>query len=106
MFSETSRYFCINDGFTRCFENTQEAQKIIATICSDLISNSVLLRIVIEAARECGLLEKALDEWEELSSSSQTWDKFQAHFQDAEEKFNLKNKIYDKREALVKLTWC
>ena len=43
------------------------------------------------------MFEKALDEWEELSSSSQTWDEFQAHFQDTEENFNINKNIHDKK---------
>ena len=49
---------------------------------------------------DCGLFEKALDEWEELNQSSQTWDEFQTHFLDAEEKFNLKRRVHDKKGSL------
>ena len=45
----------------------------------------------------CGLLDKSLDEWEELSSIDQTWEDFVAHFQNSEEKFNLKKIIHDKK---------
>ena len=78
----------------------KEAQKIAATVYNDLINNATLLRMGIEAMYEYGLFEKALDEWEELSSSSQTWDEFQAHFQDAEEKFNLNKKTHSKKGGI------
>ena len=67
-------YFFINDGSAQSIEGMKEVQKIIATVDSDLIDNIVLLRIRIEAARECRLPEKALDEWEELGVLIQTWD--------------------------------
>ena len=73
-------YFDINDGFSRHVEKIKEAQEIASTVDDDLIINAALLRMGIEAMWECGLFEKALDEWEELSSSSQTWDELQAHF--------------------------
>ena len=56
--------------------------------------------IGIEAMWKCDLFKKTLHEWEELSSSSQTWDKFKTHFQDAEENFNLKKKIHDKNGGI------
>ena len=105
LFSEISIYFDINDGFTRCSEKMKECQKIAATVDADLINNATLLRMEIEAMYECGLFENALDEWEELISSNQNWDAFQFQFEDAEEKFNLKKKIHDKKGASVKLTW-
>ena len=100
-----SSYFDINDGFPRHLEKMKEAQKIAFTFDADLINNATVLRMRIKAMCECGLFEKSLDEWEELSSSSQTWDDFQFHFQDAEEKFNLKKKSLTKTESLVKITW-
>ena len=100
LLSEMSSYFDINEGFARYLEKMKEAQKIAATVDKDLINNATLLRMGIEAMYECGLFEKALDEWEELSSSNQNWDVFQFHFQDAEEKFNLKKKIHDKKGGL------
>jgi len=95
--SEMSSYFDINEGFARYLEKMKEPQKIAATVDKELINNATLLRMGIEAMYECGLFEKALDEWEELSTSNQNWDVFQFHFQDAEEKFNLKNKMHDKK---------
>ena len=95
-----SSYFDTNDRFARYVENVKEVQKIVATVDTDLINNETLLRMGIEAMCECGLFEKELDEWEELSSSSQTRDEFQAHFQDSEEKFNLKKKIHDKKRGI------
>ena len=47
-----------------------------------------------------GLFEKGLDEWEEMSSWNQTWDKFQGHFLEAEERFQLKKKIHDKKGGI------
>ena len=60
-------YFDINDGFTKYIERMKEAQKVAATVNKDLINNATLLCMGIEAMYECGLFEKALDEWEELS---------------------------------------
>ena len=45
----------------------------------------------------CGLFDKPLDEWQELSSVDQTWNEFITHFQNAEEKFNLKKNIHDNK---------
>ena len=95
-----SSYFDINEGFARYLEKMKEFQKIAATVDKELINNATLLRMGIEAMHECGLFEKALDEWEEISSSNQNWDVFQFHFQDAEEKFNLKKKIHDKKGGI------
>ena len=54
----------------------------------------------IEAIYECGLFEKALDEWEDLAVYQQNWSEFQSHFQEAEEKFNLKQHINNKKGSL------
>ena len=48
----------------------------------------------------CGLFYKALDEWEELSSIDQHQEDFITHFQNAEEKFNLKKSIHDKKSSI------
>ena len=50
----------------------KEAQKIVATIDVNLINDAILLRMGIDAMCNCGLFDKALDEWEELSSLDQT----------------------------------
>ena len=92
-----SSYFDVNDGFPLYLEKTKEAQEIAATVDTELIKNATFLRMGIEAMHECGLFEKALDEWEELSSSNQNWDVFQFHSQYTKEKFNLKKKIHDKK---------
>ena len=47
-------------------------------------------------------LEKALDEWEEMSSWNQNWDKFQSHFLEAEEGFNSKRRFMTRKVALAK----
>ena len=60
-------YFDINNGFTKYIERMKEAQKVVATINTDLINNATLLRMGIDAMHECGLFKKALDKWEELS---------------------------------------
>ena len=49
---------------------------------------------------DCGIFDKYLDEWEELSSIDQTWEDFITHFQHAEEKFNLKKSIHDKKSDI------
>ena len=95
-----SNYFDINGGFAHYLEKMKEAQKIAATVDKELINNSTLLRMGIEVMCECGLFEKALDEWEEMSMSNQNWDIFQFHFQDTEEKFNLKKKIHNKKDSI------
>ena len=48
--------------------SVKEPQKIAATIDKELINDAMLLRMSIEAMHECGLFEKALDEWEEFST--------------------------------------
>ena len=100
LLSEMSSYFDINDGFARYLERMKEAQKTASTIDVNLINDATLLRMGIEAMYECGLFEKALDDWEELTKSQQTWSEFQTHFQEAEEKFNLKKNINDKKGGL------
>ena len=97
LLKEMSSYFDINDGFARYIERMKEAQKIADTVDVNLITDATLLRMGIEAMHDCGLFEKALDEWEELDTAHQNWDEFQTHFQDAEEKYNLKKKIHDKK---------
>ena len=61
---EITTYFDINDRFTKYIEKKKEAQKVPATVNTDLINDTTLLRMGIEAMYECGLFEKALDEWE------------------------------------------
>ena len=68
----------------------KEAQKIAATIDSNLINEATLLRMEIETMHDCGLFEESLDEWEECQTGNETWEEFQNHFQVAEEKFKLK----------------
>ena len=93
-------YFDINEGFTRYIERMKEAQKIASTVDRNLINDATLLRMGIEAMYNCGLFEKALDEWEELDRSVQPWVAFQTHFLQAEEKFNLKKGIHDKKGGI------
>jgi len=62
-----SSYFDINDGFTRYVERMKEAQKTASTIDVNLINDTTLLQMGIEAMCECSLFEKALDEWEDLT---------------------------------------
>ena len=45
---------------------------------------------------DCGIFDKALDQWKELTTNQQICDEFQTHFQNDEEKFNSKKKIHDK----------
>ena len=78
-------YFDINEGFTKYIERMKEAQKTAATVDVNLINDATLLRMGIEDMYQCGLFDKALDEWEDRSNLDQTWDDFINHFQDAEE---------------------
>ena len=100
LLSNMTSYFDINEGFARYIERMKEAQKTAATIDADLINEATVLRMGIEAMYNCGLFDKALDEWEELDSSLQTWDEFITHFQNTEEKFNLKKQIHDKKGGI------
>ena len=54
-------YFDINKGFTKCIEKMKEAQKTAATVNANLINDTTLLRMGIEAMYQCGLFDKALD---------------------------------------------
>ena len=47
-----------------------------------------------------GSHDKALDKWEELRKSNQTWDMFQDWFYNAEEKFNVKRNVHNKKGSL------
>ena len=67
LLSQISSYFEINEGFACYVERMKEAQKTASTIDINLINDATLLRIGIEAMHECGLFEKALDEWENLA---------------------------------------
>ena len=78
----------------------REAQKTASAVDSNLINDSTLLRISIEAMCNCGLFEKAIDEWKEWNKTEQTWDNFQAHFLNAEEKFLIKRNIHDKKGGI------
>lgn len=100
LLKEMSSYFDINEGFTRHIERMKEAQKTASTIDANLINGATLLHMGIEAMHECGLFEKALDKWEERTRSHQTWSEFQTHFQEVEEKVNLKKNINDKKGGL------
>ena len=62
----------------------------------NLINDATLRRMGIEAMCNFGLFDKAIDEWEELETWEQTWEDFITHFQNAEEKFNLKKSIHEK----------
>ena len=53
-----------------------------------------------ESMYNCGMFDKALDEWEEHSTLDQSWEDFITHFQNAEEKFNLKKNIHDKKSGI------
>lgn len=70
LLSEMAGYFNANDGFARHAERMKDSQRVAATIDPDLINDATLLRMGIEAMHSCGLHEKALDEWEELSFSN------------------------------------
>ena len=61
-------YFDINEGFTKYIERMKEAQKTAATVDVNLINDATLLRMGIEAMYQCGLFDKALDEWEDRSN--------------------------------------
>ena len=74
--------------------------KTKATIDANLINDATLLRMGIKAMCNCGLLDKAIDEWEGLSSINQKWEYFVTHFQNAEEKINLKKSIHDKKGSI------
>ena len=78
----------------------KEAQKTAATVDVNLINDATLLRMGIEAMYQCGLFDKALDEWEDRSNLDQSWEDFINHFQDAEERFNLKKNIHDKKGGI------
>ena len=93
-------YFDINEGFTKYIERMKEAQKTAATVDVNLINDATLLRMGIEAMYQCGLFEKALDEWEDRSNLDQSWEDFINHFQEAEERFNLKKNIHDKKGGI------
>ena len=97
-------YFDINEGFRKYVERMKEAQKTVATISTNLINDTTLLRIGIEHMRNCGLFDKALNEWEEIFSINQTWEDIITYFQNAEGKFNLKKSIHGKRVTLEELT--
>ena len=97
-------YFDINEGFTKYIEKIKEAEKTAATVDVNLINDATLLRMGIEGIYQCGLFDKALDEWEDRSDFEQTWEDFIEHFQDAEERFNLKKPFMTKRVALAGLT--
>ena len=75
-------------------------QKVSWIINFNLINDATLLWLGAEAMWNCGLCDKTLDEWEELSKSTQTWYVFQDYFFNAEEKFNIERIIYDKNESL------
>ena len=62
LLAEIGNYFDINEGFARYIEKIKNTQKIAATADTNLINNAIFLRIGIESIRNCGLLEKALDE--------------------------------------------
>jgi len=68
----------------------KNAQTIATAVDKDLINDETLLQIGVDAIYECGLFEKALDKWEELDKTEQTWENFQMHFIATKEKFNLK----------------
>ena len=79
LLSNMEDYFDINEGFTKCVERMKEAQNIAATVDVNLINDATLLRMGIETMYDCGLFEKALDEWEESDKDNQTWAEFQTH---------------------------
>ena len=100
LLAEMGNYFDINEGFASYIEKMKNAQKIATTVDANLINNATLLRMDIESMHNCGLFEKALDEWEDLDTLHHTWTEFQVHFQDAEEKYHLKQKIHDKKGSI------
>ena len=78
----------------------KEDHKTADTIDLNLINDETLLRMGIESMHNCGLFDKDLDQWEYPSNLDQTSKYFVNHFQDAEEKFNLKKKIHDKKGGI------
>jgi len=97
LMSEMKDYYDVNEGISKYFEKMKNDQTIATAVDRDLINDATLLQIGLDAMYVCGLFEKTLDEWEELNKTDQTWNKFQTHFIAAEEKFNLKKGIHDKK---------
>jgi len=89
LMEEMKNYYDVNEGMSKYFEKMKNAQTIATAVDRDLINDATSLRIGIDAMYECGLFEKALDEWEELDKTEQTWESFQMHLIATEEKFNL-----------------
>ena len=56
-------YFDIDEHFSKHNERMKESQKTAATIDTNLINDATLSRMGIEAMCNCGLFDKAMDEW-------------------------------------------
>jgi len=102
LMEEMKNYYDVNEGMSKYFEKMKNAQTIATAVDRDVINDATLLQIGLDAMYECGLFEKALDEWEELDKTEQTWEKLQTHFIAAKEKFNLKKGFMTKKVTLDK----
>ena len=58
----------------------REVQKVAAAVDPNLINDAALLRMGVEDACECGLFDKSLDKWEEITSGFQKWTVFKRIF--------------------------
>ena len=76
LMTEMKDCFGTNEGFSKCLEKMKEAQKTASTIDPNLINDAALLRMGIEAMRDCRLFEKAFDEWEDKATVDQSWPEF------------------------------
>ena len=54
----------------------REVQKVAAAVDPNLNNDAALLRMGVEDACECGLFDKSLDKWEEITSGLQKWTVF------------------------------
>jgi len=56
------KHYDVNEGMSKYFEKMKNAQTIATAVDRDLINDTTLLQIGLDAMYECGLFQKVLDE--------------------------------------------